>query len=203
MPDPIPCPKCGRLYVWTGARCLNKYCRFGSTEKPLPPRVEVMPVIPASFSIRWQSTSAMDTTAISQLLTSLKPTKYGWRAPLPNELANFFGVPVAIEFETRSLPESSWPPEVTEGEKALDQSIFLQLRDVLQKAEREFESSNAERDPYAMGRVSDPHIWILRDEAGVAQPTLWTFVVGAKDAPDFGWHIEFDGIECRGIWAGD
>jgi hypothetical protein len=36
MADPIPCPKCGRLYVWDGTRCSHKQCRFGSGKNPIP-----------------------------------------------------------------------------------------------------------------------------------------------------------------------
>jgi hypothetical protein len=35
MADSVPCPKCGRLYVWTGSRCCDKRCRYGSGKKPL------------------------------------------------------------------------------------------------------------------------------------------------------------------------
>src|SRR4051812_17324055 len=37
MPEPIPCPKCGRLYTWTGTRCCNPECRFGSGKEPKDP----------------------------------------------------------------------------------------------------------------------------------------------------------------------
>ncbi len=30
----IPCLKCGRLYTFDGKRCCNKYCRYGSDQKP-------------------------------------------------------------------------------------------------------------------------------------------------------------------------
>jgi hypothetical protein len=41
MPDSIPCPKCGRLYVWTGTRCCHKDCRFGANKKPRKLRVKI------------------------------------------------------------------------------------------------------------------------------------------------------------------
>jgi hypothetical protein len=46
MPDPIPCPKCGRLYVWTGTRCCRKDCRFGSNKKSRKLRVKITGVYP-------------------------------------------------------------------------------------------------------------------------------------------------------------
>src|SRR5437868_13313909 len=34
---PTPCPKCGRLYTWTGTRCCNRECRYGSGLEPIDP----------------------------------------------------------------------------------------------------------------------------------------------------------------------
>jgi hypothetical protein len=48
MADPIPCPKCGRLYSWDGKRCCRKDCRFGSTKKPLKTKVKVVGVYPVN-----------------------------------------------------------------------------------------------------------------------------------------------------------
>jgi hypothetical protein len=46
MPDPIPCPKCGRLYVWNGTRCCCKDCRYGSKLKPRKLRAKIVGVYP-------------------------------------------------------------------------------------------------------------------------------------------------------------
>ena len=143
----------------------------------------------------------MHADAIAQVLDDLKPTKYGWRAMLPAEFATFFGVNVAIVFSTRSLPQRSRPPEVSEGEKALAGSILLDLIRVLQEAERNFEIFNIEV-PEAMSLVSDPHISIYRSEAKESRPNAWELVVGVKGSPDFGFHVEFEGVEYRGIYAG-
>jgi hypothetical protein len=205
MPDPVPCPKCGRLYVWDGTRCVNTYCRFGSAEKPLrprKPRKKVAPVLPESFDARWQSVSPMGVAAVSELLEGLRQTKYGWSVPLPVESGNFLGAQLIVEFQTRPVPERRAPPGVNEGERELATKILLGLRGVLREAERRFESYNSDT-PDAMGLVSKPHIWIDRDTIEAEGPGRWALVVGAKGAPDFGWHVVFEGIECREIWAGD
>jgi hypothetical protein len=144
----------------------------------------------------------MDVATISQLLEGLKRTKYGWRVTLPIEFGNLFGVQLAIDFQTRPVPERRHPPEVNEGEKNLAKIILLRLRDVLREAEQRFESYNA-NDPEAKGLVSNPFIWIDRDAIEEDGPNRWAFVIGAKGAPDFGWHVEFEATECQEIWAGD
>jgi hypothetical protein len=201
--NPVPCPKCGRLFVWDGTRCVNRKCRLGSAQKPLRPRKKVAPDLPPPFEVRWQSASPMDSRAITQLLGDLKRTKYGWRAVLPVEFGNFFGRPVGIDFQTREVPERRPPPAVSESEKELVRTILLRLREVLQEAERQFEQYNAGADPPAVSMVADPQIWLHREDAEVAHPTRWALVVGARRAPDFGWHLEYDGTEFREIWAGD
>lgn len=80
--------------------------------------------------------------------------------------------------------------------------ILLQLRDVVREAEQHFENYNM-TNPDAKGLVSEPHIWIARDAIEEHGPNRWAFVTGTKSAPDFGWHVEFDGTEFREIWAGD
>ena len=35
-----PCPQCGRLYTWDGARCRNRYCRLGTDLQPEARRKE-------------------------------------------------------------------------------------------------------------------------------------------------------------------
>lgn len=52
-----------------------------------------------------------------------------------------------------------------------------------------------------MSLVSDPHIWI--NQAEEVRPNAWTLVIGAKGAPDFGFHVEFEDVEFQEIWAGD
>jgi len=201
----VPCPNCGRLYVWDGTRCVNKYCRLGSTEKPLPqpePRKKVAPVAPPSFESRWESISPMDVATVAELLKGLEQTKYGWRMTLPRECRNFFGVQLAVDFQTRLVPERPPPPEVNEGEKELARTVLLRLRDVLRLAEQRFESYNS-TNPDAIGHVLNPHIWINRESIEEDGSSRWALVIGAKGAPDFGWHVEFDGTECQDIWAGD
>ena len=68
-------------------------------------------------------------------------------------------------------------------------------------AEAQFTSYNAKTAPHVSFHVREPHIWIHRES--IAPGTLWSLVVGLQEAPDFGYHIEFDGPTCTDIWAGD
>jgi hypothetical protein len=203
MHNPDPCPKCGRLFVWDGTRCVHQQCRFGSTQKPLEPPKKLAPIVPPSFAVRWKSVSPIGDVAITRLLKTLERNEYGWQVLLPVEFGNFFGSQVAIEFQTREIPNRRPPPAVSEGEKELARDILLRLREVLREAERRFKRYNAGTDPPATSLVSRPHIWIQRGEIGVAHPRRWALVVEAKDATDFGWHLEFDRVKFREIWAGD
>ena len=46
MHDSVPCPKCGRRYVWTGTRCCHNSCRFGSGKRPRRRRAKIAGVYP-------------------------------------------------------------------------------------------------------------------------------------------------------------
>ncbi|MDA0767019.1 MAG: hypothetical protein O3A92_09375 [Verrucomicrobia bacterium] len=59
---------------------------------------------------------------------------------------------------------------------------------------------------YAAGDVAvaevacRPKLWL---PAEVENEREWALVVERRDWPDFGWHLEFHGVEFREIWAGD
>jgi hypothetical protein len=145
----------------------------------------------------------LDTVVIAELFGRLKANKYGWSTAIPAEFGTFFGTQLTIEFETRPIPSKGRPPEVSDSEKELARTILLHLDDILQETERRFEAYNTEFDPDSTIQVSKPNIWISRDQAEETQPNRWAVVIGAKGAPDFGWHVEFNGIEYHEIWAGD
>jgi hypothetical protein len=54
-------------------------------------------------------------------------------------------------------------------------------------------------EPEFRSVLRDPRIWLdaERDD-GIS----WTFVIERTDWPDFGYHVEFKGIEFVEIWAG-
>jgi hypothetical protein len=75
------------------------------------------------------------------------------------------------------------------------------LPSVLHDAQAEFTSYNAQLDPAAASHVRHPHIWISRE--WIENGSRWAFVIERDDAPDFGYHVEFDGYRCLGMSAGD
>jgi len=88
MADPIPCPKCGRLYVWTGTRCCHKACRFGSNKKPRKLRVKVIGVYPVEaqepvhlveISIEGGGVDAFDLGDVTQEMADTP--RMNWQAP--------------------------------------------------------------------------------------------------------------------------
>ena len=76
------------------------------------------------------------------------------------------------------------------------------LPQILDEARKQFIKYTAKKDPEAGEQVREPHIWINRDELEEEEnPERWTFVIGREDSPDFGYHIEFDGLTCLEIWS--
>ena len=132
---------------------------------------------------------------------NLHESKCGWTAAVPVSRGAFFGQAVRLDIQTRSFPQESQPPVPSEPEVALASAVLEDIGRILREAEAQFTSYNAKTAPNAIFHVRDPHIWISREY--IAPGTLWSFVVGLQEAPDFGYHIEFDGAACIDIWAGD
>src|SRR5262245_6770962 len=93
MPDPIPCPKCGRLYVWTGTRCCHKACRHGSNKKPRKLRVKVIgvytveatePVHLIEVSIEGGDADAFDVGEVTQEMPDTP--RINWQAPYDDQV---------------------------------------------------------------------------------------------------------------------
>src|SRR5881227_3696693 len=88
MADPIPCPKCGRLYVWDGTRCCRKECRYGSNKKPRKLRVRVVGVYPGEAAepvhlveilIEGGAADAFDLGEVTQEMADTP--RMNWQAP--------------------------------------------------------------------------------------------------------------------------
>lgn len=137
-------------------------------------------------------------------ISNLTEHDYGWEGILPEELGRLFGQPIGIEIETRPVSEDGPPPLVSQEERALAKRIIADLPQVLAEAEKQFSRYTAKKkDPDAFEQVREPHIWINRDELEEEEnPERWTFVIGREDLPDFGYHLEFDGLSFLEIWAG-
>jgi hypothetical protein len=144
---------------------------------------------------------------VSSIIADLTEDEYGWQVTLPTSLGRFFGHAVRLEIETRPVAEEGAPPVVSPEETALAKTILANLPAILADAEKKF-TRYTDGDADAKEQIRDPHIWINRDEFEDSEDDeedmeRWTFVVGREDAPDFGYHIEFDGRKCLEIWAGD
>lgn len=136
-------------------------------------------------------------------ISNLTEHDYGWEGSLPDDVGLFFGQPIGIEIETRPVSEDGPPPPVSRDERMLVRKIIAELPQVLTEAKKQFIRYTAKKDPDASEQVREPHIWINRDELEEEDnPERWTFVIGREDLPDFGYHIEFDGLTCLEIWSG-
>ena len=131
----------------------------------------------------------------------LKPDRYGWTGEIPAERGSFLSRSILLELHTRSVPEDMVPPEPDDLEITLACKVLEGLETVLEDSESQFRTYTAALDSNAANHVRHPHIWICREfiEAG----SRWAFVIERDDAPDFGYQVEFDGIHCLGISAGD
>lgn len=127
--------------------------------------------------------------------------RYGWRGDLPAE-TRFFDQPIQLRFETRPVPRDDTPPPPELDEIELARLILGKWSTLHDECERHYREYNAEF-PELLGKVSEPHIWICREWLGEEPPGKWAFVSGISDAPDWGIHIEFTGLEFKEIWSGD
>jgi hypothetical protein len=143
---------------------------------------------------------------LASIRDRLKPTNgTTWRAELGSEQARLFDCPIAIEISTRSVPDDSPVPEISNAESHLADMVLLGLDKCLSQCERLLDADPTIRHIRISNdaRVANPHIWIDREMMTENGPTRWAMVLGIDVNPDFGWHIEFDGLDALEIWAGD
>lgn len=132
---------------------------------------------------------------------TLEADRFGWSADLASKGASFFGHPVALKIDTSASPVSGPPPPPSRAELSLASVIIQNLSALLSLCEEKFSEDTRRYDGTALQHVRDPHIWISTEFIG--EGTSWSFVVSRDDAPDFGYHHEFDGLRYLGISAGD
>jgi hypothetical protein len=132
---------------------------------------------------------------------NLEADRFGWSADLASKGAAFFGHSVALKIDTSASPMSGPPPPPGRAELALASVIVQSLSTVLSLCEAKFSEDTCRYDGTAMQHVRAPHIWISTEFIG--EGSSWSFVVSRDDAPDFGCHLEFDGLRYLGISAGD
>jgi hypothetical protein len=139
--------------------------------------------------------------AIEAVVRELQPNPYGWGCELPAPF-RFFGRTVELRVDTREYPTDDPTPSPDPDELELVRLILGGLPGVLIEAERQYAEYNADF-PDLIERAHEPHIWIARNIRETDGPDHWSFIVGIADAPDWGIHIEFQGLEFQRIWSGD
>ena len=114
------------------------------------------------------------------------------------------GLPLSIEIETRSVPSDLPIPKLNEQESTLIALILENIDHCIAESLAKLRGDESyQRIDEANARITNPHVWMSREmmqEEGIQR---WALVVGVDVNPDFGWHVEFDGLECLEIWAGD
>ena len=142
--------------------------------------------------------------AIATLLGDLRATDYGWHAEIPPAIATLSGLPIGIEIHTRLVPQPDQPPPpVSSVETDLARLILSSLDEIVADVHRRLVDYVSDYEPAALERVMHPHVWISRETLQGTGASRWAFVIGARDNPDFGYHVEFRGVESLEIWAGD
>ncbi len=142
----------------------------------------------------------------ASIQSQLKATRdTSWRAVINDDRFRLLGWPLAIEIQTRSIPDESPLPEITAEESQLADMILNGLETVIAESERLLEDDPAIEHLRGNGDavIVTPHIWISSETLMENGPTRWPMVLEIDVNPDFGWHIEFDGLTALEIWAGD
>ena len=140
---------------------------------------------------------------MEDLLNNLEPIrKTGFCARYDS--ARILGHPVLIEIETRSVPSDTPIPKLNDQESTLVALIVENIDHCINESLAKLQGDESyQRLNEANAQIARPHVWISREMMLVKGMQRWTMVVGVDVNPDFGWHVEFDGLECLELWAGD
>ena len=158
---------------------------------------------PVNAVVRRTNGYSMDYASIH---SRLKPTNgTTWRAVIEDDRFRLMDCPIAIEIHTRSVPDESLIPEISTVESQLADTILNGLDTCIAESERLLENDPTIEYIRINGgaKIVNPHIWISRDIVTQDGANRWAMVLGVDANPDFGWHIEFDGLTALEIWAGD
>ena len=142
----------------------------------------------------------------ASIQSQLKPTNgTTWRAVIEDDRFRLMACPIAIEIETRSVPDESSVPEISAEESQLADVILNGLETCIAESERLLENDPTIGHIRVNGdaKIVNPHIWISREIMTQDGANRWAMVLGIDVNPDFGWHIQFDGLAALEIWAGD
>ena len=141
------------------------------------------------------------------------PNDYGWRTSLDRSIGTFFDMPLTVDISTRHVP--NFPetlPDIHDEQRQLLYWVLDHIEAILREAENQLKMYYTSRQvdfDQIRPMLADPRVWInLSDDKDMRDPqprndNEWTLVVGFRDAPDFGHHIEFDHDLCVDVWSGD
>jgi len=140
---------------------------------------------------------------MEELFDNLQPMrKAGFHATYDS--AQMLGLPLSIEIETRSVPSDLPIPKLNEQESTLIALILENIDHCIAESLAKLRGDEShQRIDEANARITNPHVWISREMMQEEGMQRWALIVGVDVNPDFGWHVEFDGLECLEIWAGD
>ena len=148
----------------------------------------------------------MDVIRLNQmerLFETMEPLrKTGYR--MLKDSLQILGHPLSIEIETRSVPSDTPIPQLNHDESVLIELILDNIDHCANETLAKLEGDESyQRLSEADARIANPHIWISREKMSEEGMQRWTMVIGVDVNADFGWHVEFDGLKCLEVWAGD
>lgn len=131
----------------------------------------------------------------------------GWYGRLPGGRRTLLGrsIDVACDVDTRTVdfgmvgkPVTEDPPPISPAQAALLGLVTSNLTAILPRVEEAMRSYNREEPDFAES-VGAAHVWLDYDQD---DGRSWTFVITPSGESDFAWHVEFEGLELRSVWAG-
>jgi hypothetical protein len=140
----------------------------------------------------------MDAKSRRALIKSLKDGRHHFHTILPAEAGLYYCKRIGIKIS--KLFKVPKQVVLSPSEERLVAMILGNLPKLAKKAEEEWYGYHG--DPSLPEEVATPHIWISRDLQQKRGPKFWTFIVNHRESPDYGWHLEFEGMKFLDVWAG-
>lgn len=136
----------------------------------------------------------MDAAEAGKLIKKLKLGPRGWSMTLPASAGQCFGQRIDVlctGFRSRTVE-----PPLDKQEIELLTTILTHLPQLAARAEQAWEEYGGEGQLDESDRLSRPRIFINRTK--LTGP--WAMVIEIAGS-SFGWHVEFEGLQFKEIWA--